>query len=320
MTAGLGEILLTGATGFVGRALDERLRSASHEVLGTARRPGQLASGTPITAMELHPNQDWTDCLTNKRAVIHAAARVHVMDERASDPLAAFRLANTAGTLNLARQAAAARVRRFVFVSSIKVNGEETPPGRSYRFSDVQTPLDPYGVSKHEAEIGLREIGAKTGMEVVIIRPPLVYGPGVKANFAAMMRAVQRGLPLPLASVTQNRRSLVSLDNLVDLLITCIDHPAAANQTFLVSDGEDLSTADLLRRLGDAMGKPARLFPVPVPLLRAGAALIGKQGVAQRLLDNLQVDISHTRETLGWTPPITVDEGLRRAVAGLRTP
>ncbi len=270
--------------------------------------------------MELHPDQDWTGCLADKRAVVHVAARVHVMVEQASDPLAAFRLANTAATLNLARQAAVAGVRRFVFVSSIKVNGEETHPGKSYRFNDVQAPLDPYGVSKHEAEVGLRELGAASGMDIVIIRPTLVYGPGVKANFAAMMRAIQRGLPLPLAAVTQNRRSLVSLDNLVDLLITCIDHPAAANQTFLVSDGEDLSTADLLRRLGDAMGKPARLFPVPVPLLRAGAALIGKQGVAQRLLDNLQVDISHTRETLGWTPPITVDEGLRRAVAGLHRP
>ena len=252
--------------------------------------------------------------------VLHLAARVHIMDDPASDPLAAFRKVNTLGTLNLARQAAATGVNRFVFVSSIKVNGEGTQPGSVFHGDDTPAPLDPYGISKHEAEIGLRQIAAATGMQVVIVRPPLVYGPGVKANFAAMMRAVQRGLPLPLASVTHNRRSFVALDNLVDLLITCLDHPAAANQTFLVSDGEDLSTADLLRRLGKAMSRQARLFPVPPALLQVGANLLGKGEVSQRLLGNLQVDISHTRETLGWTPPITVDEGLRRAVAGLRTP
>ena len=239
------------------------------------------------------------------------------MAERAHNPLVEFRRVNVDGTLNLGRQAAAAGVRRFVFVSSIKVNGEDTPSGRRFSNGDAPTPQDPYGISKMEAEQGLRQIAADTGMEVVIVRPPLVYGPGVKANFAALMRAVQRGIPLPLTSVTHNRRSFVALDNLVDLLITCIDHPAAANQTFLVSDGEDLSTADLLRRLGSAMEKPARLFPVPPSLLQLGANLLGKGDMAQRLLGNLQVDISHTRQTLGWTPPVSVDEGLRRAVAGL---
>ena len=248
---------------------------------------------------------------------MHLAARVHVMAERASNPLVEFRRVNVDGTLNLGRQAAAAGVRRFVFVSSVKVNGESTAADHAFNAADIPAPQDPYAISKMEAEQGLRRIAAETGMEVVIVRPPLVYGPGVKANFAALMRAVQRGVPLPLASVTHNRRSFVALDNLVDLLITCIDHPAAANQTFLVSDGEDLSTTDLLRRLGQAMNKPARLIPVQPSLLQLGANLLGKGDMAQRLLGNLQVDISHTRQTLGWTPPVSVDEGLRRAVAGL---
>lgn len=251
--------------------------------------------------------------------VLHLAGRAHVMHEEALDPLGRFREVNTAGTLNLARQAAAAGVRRFVFASSIKVNGEETAPNRPFRHDDAPRPADPYGVSKREAEDGLRALAATTGMEVVIVRPPLVYGPGVKANFLSLMRAVQRGLPLPLASVTGNRRSLVALDNLADLLITCVSHPAAAGQTFLVSDGEDLSTADLLRRMGRALHRPARLLPCPPPLLQMGATMLGKSAIGHRLLGNLQVDISHTRATLGWTPPITVDEGLRRAAAGLDT-
>lgn len=317
MNAVPGEILLTGATGFVGQALDARLRSEGRRLLGTARRSGQLGTGTPVAAAELRPDQDWSACLAHTRAVVHLAARVHVMDERAADPLAAFRLANTAGTLNLARQSAAAGVRRFVFVSSIKVNGEQTAPGRAFRFDDAPAPLDPYGVSKREAEEGLRALGATSGMEIVIVRPPLVYGPGVKANFAALMRAVRRGWPLPLGDVTANRRSLVALDNLVDLLVSCINHPAAAGQTFLVSDGEDLSTAELLRRMGQALGRPARLLPVPASLLEAGAALLGRRAMAQRLLGSLQVDIAHTCRTLGWAPPVSVDEGLRRAATGL---
>ncbi len=318
MTAASGEILLTGATGFVGQALDARLRRQGQRLLGTGRQSGQLASGTPIAAAQLGPEQDWSGCLADKRAVVHLAARVHVMDERASDPLSAFRLANTAGTLNLARQAAAAGVRRFIFVSSIKVNGEHTPSGRAFRFDDAPAPLDPYGVSKREAEDGLRALGASSGMEVVVIRPPLIYGPGVKANFAALMRAVRDGWPLPLGGATANRRSLVALDNLVDLLARCIDHPAAAGQTFLVSDDEDLSTAELLRRMGRALGRPARLLPVPASLLNAGAVLLGRRAIAQRLLGNLQVDIAHTRETLNWTPPLSVDEGLREAAMGLQ--
>lgn len=310
-------VLITGCHGWVASALAPACRDSGLQVRGTSRS----CRGVDVFDVgAVARNTDWSSALNGCDVVTHLAARVHIMDDPVADPLLAFREVNTEGTLNLARQAAAAGVRRFVFVSSVKVNGEQTLPGHPFRHDGTPCHQDPYGVSKREAEDGLMALAAQSGMQVVIVRPPLVYGPGVKANFAAMMRAVQRGLPLPFASVTHNRRSFVALDNLVDLLITCIDHPAAANQTFLVSDGEDLSTADLLRRLGQAMGRPARLFPVPPTLLQAGADLLGKGDVAQRLLGNLQVDISHTRETLGWTPPITVDEGLRRAVAGLRTP
>jgi nucleoside-diphosphate-sugar epimerase len=237
------------------------------------------------------------------------------MQDTATDPLTAFRTANVDGTLNLARQAAAAGVKRFVFISSVKVNGEFTLSGRAYSEADAPKPEDAYGQSKHEAEQGLRQIASDTGMEVTIIRPPLVYGPGVKANFASLMRAVQRGWPLPLGAV-HNQRSFVALDNLVDFIVTCITHPQAANQTFLVSDGQDLSTPDLIRRMARAMNRPARLLSVPVWALKAGASLLGKGDAVQRLCGNLQVDISKSRELLGWSPPISVDEGLRRAVGG----
>ncbi|MBW0171743.1 MAG: SDR family oxidoreductase [Hydrogenophaga sp.] len=315
-----GRILVTGANGYVGCAFCTRARGTGMPVRECLRLPrvnylGGDVSATAVGAVD--GDTRWTLALEGCEVVLHLAARVHVMDESAADPLSEFRRVNVEGTLNLARQAAAAGVRRFIFVSSVKVNGEGTDAERPFTAQQAPAPLDPYGISKMEAEQGLRQIARETGMEVVIVRPPLVYGPGVKANFAALMRAVQRGLPLPLGAVTRNRRSLVALDNLVDLLITCIDHPAAANQTFLVSDGEDLSTTDLLRRMAQAMNAPARLLPVPPALLKLGAGLIGKGDMAQRLLGSLQVDISHTRETLGWTPPISVDEGLRRAAAGM---
>ena len=294
-------LLVTGATGFVGAAVCAKARERGIAARGTSRRSAD------VVVTEMGPDTEWSCALAGCRAVVHTAARVHIVDDRSEDPLAAFRQTNTAGTLHLARQAAAEGVSRFIFVSSVKVNGEYTAAGRPFTAIDSPAPQDPYGISKMEAEQGLQEIAEHTGMEVVIVRPPLVYGPGVKVNFASLMRAVQRGIPLPLASLTHNRRSFVALDNLIDLLITCIDHPAAANQTFLVSDGEDLSTTDLLRRLGQAMNQPARLFPVPPSLLQLGANLLG----------NLQVDIGHTRNTLNWTPPISVDEGLRRAVSGL---
>lgn len=309
---------MTGGTGFVGSGVAERLVSDSlHGLRVVVRKPETLlAPGVErVVVSDIAPNVNWSNGLQDVDVVIHVAARVHVMAEASDNPLDEFRRVNTAGTLNLARQAAGTRARRFIFVSSIKVNGEATTLGTSFSADDIPAPLDPYGVSKMEAEQGLREIAEQTGMEVVIIRPPLVYGPGVKANFLTMMRWLARGVPLPLGAI-DNRRSLVVLDNLVDLIVTCIDHPAAANQTFLVSDGEDLSTTQLLRRMGCALGKPARLIPVPPMLIKLGAALVGKPAVAQRLCDSLQVDISKTRRLLGWSPPVSVDEGLKKAAQG----
>ena len=266
---------------------------------------------------DLLPTTDWLQALKGVSTVVHLAARVHVMNDKSPDPLSTFLQINTQGTANLARQAARAGVKRFIFLSSIKVNGELTQPGQAFTAEDVPAPEDPYGVSKYEAERLLRKIASETGMDVVIIRSPLVYGSGVKANFHSMMRVLAKGVPLPLAAVTNNRRSFVALDNLVDLIVTCMNHPAAANQTFLVSDDEDLSTAALLISMGLALRKPARLFYVPTWLLKFGALALNKTSIYQRLCGSLQLDISKTRNVLAWHPPLSVDEGLQRAALGL---
>ncbi len=313
--------LITGGNGFVGRALTSHVLASGCEVRLSLRQPTRLGQSVDVETVEigsLSLKNDWTAALRDVDRVVHLAARVHVMNDNSSDPMAEFRRVNVEGTANLARQAAAAGVRRFVYLSSIKVNGEFTQEGRPFTANDAPAPKDPYGVSKHEAEQWLRQIATETGMEVVIIRPPLVYGSGVKANFESMMRWLSRGVPLPLAAVTQNRRSLVALDNLVDLIVTCLSHSAAANQTFLVSDGEDLSTAGLLRRIGAALGHPTRLFYVPPSMLKLGSHLANKPGIYQRLCGSLQLDIAKTRQLLGWTPPVSVDEGLRRAAEGFR--
>lgn len=283
------------------------------QVKGVVRRQSKSTPET-VSIGELGPETAWGEVTTGQEVVVHTAARVHVMQDFAVDPLAEFRRVNVEGTVNLARQSAASGVKRFIFISSIKVNGEGTRYGEPFTAEDLPQPVDSYGISKHEAEEQLRRLAAETGMEVVIIRPPLVYGPGVKANFLSMMRWLYKGIPLPLGAIN-NRRSLVALDNLVDLIVTCIDHPAAANQTFLAGDGEDLSTTELLRRMGAALGRPARLIPVPPALLSAGATMLGKRAVSQRLLGSLQVDISKTRALLGWTPPVSVDEALRKTAA-----
>jgi nucleoside-diphosphate-sugar epimerase len=243
---------------------------------------------------------------------VHLAARVHVMRDQAVDPLAAFRRVNVDGTLELARQAAQAGVRRFVFVSSVKVNGEASAPGRPYREDDPPAPADAYALSKYEAELGLRQLAVQTGMELVTVRPPLVYGPGAKGNFRSLLQLARWAVPLPLGAV-DNRRSLIGLDNLVDFLLVCLAHPAAANRTFLVSDGQDVSTAQLYRRLAAALGRTVRLPAVPPLLLLMAAGLIGRRAAWQRLCGTLQVDAGPARERLGWRAPLELDEGLRRA-------
>lgn len=299
--------LITGTTGFVGKSLCALLEQSEYLIRRNHQRMNAL---------------DWSRELLSVDTVIHLAARVHVMQDKSADPLAEFRMVNVEGTINLARQAAAAGVKRFIFLSSIKVNGEFTLPNQPFTADEVN-PQDPYGISKYEAELGLRKVAAESGMQVVIIRPPLIYGAGVKANFASLMSMVKRGVPLPLGAITQNRRSFVALDNLVDLIITCIHHPNAANQTFLVSDGEDVSTTDLLHKIAVAQGVTTRLYssrllPVPVGLLSLCAKLIGKQDIAQRLLGNLQIDISHTQKLLNWRPIISLEEGLRKAVINFK--
>lgn len=306
------QIVLTGATGFVGGAILNRLQREQKYPVTAVVRGGsalQLSAVPVIRINTFDGDTQWQNHLESADVIIHSAARVHVMNDVESDPLAAFRKINVEGTLNLARHAAASGVRRFIFISSIKVNGEGTKPGTAYTADDVPAPADPYGISKMEAEQGLRQLAAQTGMEVVIIRPVLVYGPGVKANFLNMMRWLSKGIPLPFGAI-HNRRSLVALDNLVDLVVTCISHPAAANQTFLVSDGDDLSTTALLSKMANALQRPARLIPVPSWMLETGATLLGKKALSQRLCGSLQVDISKTRTLLGWTPPISVDQAL----------
>ena len=307
-------LLLTGATGFLGTALTKRLADEPDIdlVLALRRESSGLATGIQSFVVgNLDATTDWSSALSDIDVVIHTAARAHVMKDTAVDPLIEFRKVNLEGTMALARQAVKSGVKRFIFISSIKVNGEETMIGKPFTADDVPAPMDPYGVSKAEAEQALLDLAATTGMEVVIIRPVLVYGPGVKANFRMLMKWLSKGTPLPLGLV-RNKRSLVALDNLVDLIITCIDHPAAANQVFLVSDGEDLSTTELLQRVGKALGKSARLIPVPASLINYAAMLFGKRDVSKRLLDSLQVDITKTCKLLDWAPPVSVDVALKR--------
>jgi nucleoside-diphosphate-sugar epimerase len=302
-------ICVSGAHGFVGTALCTDLEAHGHEVVRAVRR-AQL--GCEVSVGDINGNTDWISTLADCGAVVHLAARVHVMHDTAQDPLTLYRATNTDATLNLARQAAQAGVKRFVFVSTIKVNGE----GRDepYRESDAPAPEDAYAISKWEAEQGLWQIAQETGLEVVILRPPLVYGPGVKANFRRLLDTVGRGWPLPLGAI-RNRRSLLYLGNFVDAIRACVEHPAAAGQTFLLDDGQPVSTPELIRAVARAMRRPARLLAVPVGVLEFLGAMFGRRSAVARLTSSLHVDSSLIRTRLGWTPPYSMEAGLAATVA-----
>jgi UDP-glucose 4-epimerase len=307
-------ILLTGSHGFVGSALSRDLNANCKYQLTTVGRRPSLNKAQNHVEIELSETSNCSHALVGIDVVIHTAARVHMMDDRAPNPLAAFRSMNTHATLTLARQASAAGVKRFIFLSSIKVLGDVESQRQPFDHSQQPRPNDPYGISKFEAELGLFEIAKETGMEVVVIRPPLVYGPGVKANFRQLIGLMSKQLPLPLGSV-RNKRSMVALPNLIDLIICCISHPAAVNQTFMVSDNDDLSTPELMKAISNALGKKALLFPVPVSLLRLIGQVTGKSAVIDRLCGSLQVDITNTLTALNWKPPVSVSQGIEQTVA-----
>jgi UDP-glucose 4-epimerase len=302
-------ILITGVSGFLGSRLYSKIFGI---ITGVGRNYLERFDG-PFYIKAMSQNVDYSDCLANQHVVIHCAARVHVMNDDSLDPLSSFREVNTAGSLNLARQAAESGVKRFIFISSIKVNGELTSVDSKFTSGDELRPEDPYGISKSEAEEGLLEIAKETGMEVVIIRPPLVYGPGVKGNFLNLLKLLKLPIPLPFGSI-DNKRSMVYLDNLVDLIITCIDHPNAANRVFLASDGDDLSLARLLILIRRAMSKSPLLLPVPMGLFKLLGKLSGKSAVVDRLIGNLQVDSGDAKALLGWQPPYTVEQGIKATV------
>lgn len=312
-------IFVTGASGFVGAALVDRLASEDQfRVVALLRREGVSlpARAIPVRVSNDYLNEELLP-LDGVDVLVHCAARVHIMSDTSIDALTEYRKVNVEGTMRLAQQAASAGVKRFVFISSIKVNGEGTRLGTPYTADDVPAPCDSYGISKMEAEQQLRLLAENSGMEVVIVRPVLVYGPGVKANFWAMMNWLNKGVILPLGSI-RNQRSLVALDNLIDLIVTCLNHSSAANQTFLVSDGCDMSTTELLTRMGVALGRPARLIPVPTVVLKLVAAMIGRKDIGLRLCGSLQVDIEKTRKVLGWVPPSTVACALRKTAESFK--
>ena len=305
------KLLLTGSTGFLGRALQKKLDD--HLVILTSRSD-EMENSSRFFRKTMSSTENFSDCLNDVDVVIHTAARVHQMNDLAEDPQKEFMETNCFGTLNLARQAAKAGVKRFIFISSIKVNGEQSHSGRPFSFDDPRRAEDPYGISKANAEEGLIKIANETRLEVTIIRPPLIYGPDVKANFAALLKLASKNVPLPLGSVN-NKRSFVALDNLVNLIVTCIDHPKAANQVFLVSDDNDVSTSKLFSIMVEAFGKKARLINVSPHFLRLIAKLIGKEEMIDRLCGDLRVDIRHTKNTLDWTPVVSLVDGVKICVS-----
>jgi nucleoside-diphosphate-sugar epimerase len=306
------KVLITGSTGFVGARVVELAKERDWEVIQVVRKQIEPPNNSFVVP-SIDVSTDWSDAFEGVDCVAHCAARVHQMNESEQDTLAAYREINTLGTLTLAKQAAEAGVKRFVFVSSIKVNGEFTEPGSPFLPNLDNIPKDPYGLSKYQAEVALTQLAKETGLEVVIIRPPLVYGPGVKANFLSMMRLIEKGIPLPFGAI-HNKRSLVYLDNLSSLILTCCDHPAASGHIFLASDNHDVSTSQLIRTIAESLGKSPRLLPIPVSWIQLGASVLRKQYMAQRICGNLQVESRHTKELLGWSPPVTFEDGINKTV------
>ncbi|NQZ94160.1 MAG: SDR family oxidoreductase [Moritella sp.] len=308
------KILVTGSSGFVGKRVLDMAAAKGWDCLAQVRKAAtKNAIIEEVTVPVINAATDWSHALTGVECIVHCAARVHQMQESEAEALVAYNEVNTLGTLQLARQAAALGVKRFVFLSSIKVNGEYTDVGSPFTAQVSQPPSDPYGTSKYDAEIGLTQIAQETGLDVVIIRPPLVYGPGVKANFQSMLCWVKKGIPLPLGAIN-NKRSLVFIDNLVDLILTAAVHNNAVNGTFLVSDGHDVSTTELLNAVAVAMDKSSRLLPIPMAWIQLAAKLVGKPQIAQRLCGSLQVDISETQKKLNWTPPVSFAVGIKTTV------
>jgi UDP-glucose 4-epimerase len=301
-------ILITGSNGFLGSYI---LREYPRLEVRLIDRNSNKHPEYDFFQFSIDRSTSYVEALKGIKTVIHCAARVHVMNDGCYDTLSLYREVNTAGTINFARQAFESGVKRFIFISSIKVNGESTLNDKPFTANDLRKPEDFYGQSKAEAEDQLVKLAKETGVEVVIIRPTLVYGPGVKANFASLLKLVSKGLPLPFGCIKHNKRSLISVKNLVDLIVTCIDHPKAANQVFLVSDDHDVSTASMVKHMSRALGKSNRLLPVPLWCYRLVGKITGKTDVVNRLLGSLQVDISHTKETLGWNPPQTLEEGFK---------
>ena len=311
------KLLVTGGSGFIGKAVCENLKKNNYTINITSRSNivTNLSGVTIYNINEIDENTNWFQALNAVSCVIHCAAKTHVMNNNKQNSLSSFRKVNVEGTLNLAKQAVACGVKRFIFISSIKVNGERTKKSSMFRYNDIPKPQDSYGISKWEAEKGLWEISKQTGLELVIVRAPLVCGPGVKGNLRSLIKLIQYRIPLPF-SLIKNQRSLISIDNLVDLIIYCIEDHKISGNTFLVSDEKDISTPDLVRQIASSMGLSARLFPLPLSFLKFFGFILGKKNEIDRLIGSLQIDNSYTKKILNWTPPVSVEEGIRRMVQG----